>query len=183
MNSEDINAFQWIEALFKSRYKPLRAYAYRFVNDKYMAEDIVQDVFLELWARRDSIRFHDTEAVRAWLFTSVYHRSINALMRKRPDKQLTLDHVQEAKTVESFLNPYIQNQEESLILKELDHEIAGFIKTLPPQCKKVFTLSRSTGLKNIEIAEQLGISIKAVEKQIGKALRELKNHLKKQGFF
>lgn len=56
---------------------------------------------------------------------------------------------------------HIQNSEQSLILKELEEEITAFIETLPPQCKKIFLLSRTYELKNREIAEQLGISIKA----------------------
>jgi RNA polymerase sigma-70 factor (ECF subfamily) len=180
MNPKDTNTFQLVEKLFRNCYKPLRAYACRFVNDTCTAEDVVQDVFCELWTKRESIQFHNTEAVKSYLFKAVYNRSVNALMRKLPDKPSFRDKT-ETQTVESFMHPYLQNPEQSLLLKELSNEIAGFIETLPLQCKKVFTLSRSSGLKNVEIAGQLGVSVKAVEKHIGKALRELKEHLKKQG--
>ena len=68
-------------------------------------------------------------------------------------------------------------------MKELEEEIMSYINTLPPQCRKVFMLSRSYGLKNREIAEQLDISIKAVEKQISKALYGLKEHLVQKDLF
>jgi RNA polymerase sigma-70 factor (ECF subfamily) len=182
MNPEDINRFQSIEKLFKSCYKPLRSYAYRFVNETCTAEDIVQDVFCGLWLRRNSIHFDNTELVKSYLFKAVYNRSINVLVHNRPNKLLALDKISEAQTVENLPNSYVQDQEQQLLLKELDGEIVDFIKTLPLQRKKVFTLSRSIGLKNIEIAEQLGVSLKAVEKQISKALYELKKHLKSKGF-
>ena len=66
-------------------------------------------------------------------------------------------------------------------MKELEDEIIAYVDTLPSQCKKIFTLSRSYGLKNKEIAEQLGITVKAVEKQISKALFGLKKHLTEEG--
>jgi RNA polymerase sigma-70 factor (ECF subfamily) len=94
--------------------------------------------------------------------------------------QCELDGINESHIVESYLADHTQNQEQSLLLKELETEIANFVETLPPQCKKIFILSRTHGLKHREIAEQLGISIKAVEKQIGKALSELRIHLQKK---
>ena len=123
-----VQDFAALETLFKRFYKPLRAYAFRFVNDKDLSEDIVQDVFYELWKRRE-------------------------------------------------------NSEQSLLLKELEEEIMSYINTLPPQCHKIFMLSRSYGLKNREIAEQLNISIKAVEKQISKALSGLKEYLIQRDLF
>ena len=173
MSPEDTDAFQWIEQLFGSYCKPLRVYARRFVNDTCTAEDIVQDVFCELWTRRASIRRHETESVKSYLFKAVYNRCLNALTRRPPAP----DGINERHTIERYLYPYMQNPEQSLLLKELDNEITGFVGTLPPQCRRVFSLSRSSGLKNAEIARHLNISIKAVEKHIGKALRGLKEHL------
>ena len=79
--------------------------------------------------------------------------------------------------MDQYVTSYMQNSEQSLLLKELEEEILSYINTLPPQCHKIFMLSRSYGLKNREIAEQLDISVKAVEKQISKALAGLKEHL------
>lgn len=79
MSSERyVQDFTALEALFKRFYKPLRAYAFRFVNDKDLSEDIVQDVFFELWQRRESIRFEDA-AVKSYLFRAVYTHALNAL--------------------------------------------------------------------------------------------------------
>ena len=159
-----VQDFAALETLFKRFYKPLRAYAFRFVNDKDLSEDIVQDVFYELWKRRESIRFED-ESVKSYLFKAVY------------------THERETDILDQYVSSYMQNSEQSLLLKELEEEIMSYINTLPPQCHKIFMLSRSYGLKNREIAEQLNISIKAVEKQISKALSGLKEYLIQRDLF
>lgn len=168
-----------LESLFKRYYKPLRAYAYRFINDINLSEDIVQDIFFELWSKRDTIDF-DGE-VKSYLFKSVYNRSINILNKKQENKECELNNTNEALILDQYLTSFVQNSEQSLLLKELESEITSYIETLPPQCQKIFTLSRIYELKNREIAEQLGISIKAVEKQISKALFGLKETLLKKG--
>lgn len=177
-HTQDMNP---LEVLFKRFYKPLRAYAFRFVNDKDLAEDIVQDSFFELWQRRADIRFED-DAVKSYLFKTVYNRSLNALNNQQ-HHIYPLESTKEEDVLDQYLSSYIQNSEQSLLFKELEEEIMGYISTLPPQCHKVFTLSRTYGLKNREIAEQLNISIKAVEKHIGKALFGLKEYLIRKDLF
>ena len=176
-----VQDFAVLEALFKRFYKPFRAYAFRFVNDKDLAEDIVQDVFYKLWRRRESIRFED-EAVKSYLFRAVYTHALNALNKKQQGVY-PLEPERESDILDQYVSSYMQNSEQSLLLKELEEEIMSYINTLPPQCHKIFMLSRSYGLKNREIAEQQGISVKAVEKQISKALYGLKQHLIQKGLF
>lgn len=181
ISESHIPDFDALEQLFKRYYKPLRAYAYRFVDDKDLSEDIVQDVFFELWQRRESMRFED-EAIKSYLFKAVYNTSLNALSKKQP-VVYSLEPGKEVEVLEQYLSSSIQNSEQSLLLKELEEEIKAYVDTLPTQCRKVFLLSRSYGLKNREIAEQLNISIKAVEKHISKALFGLKGHLTEKGLF
>ena len=181
LSEKYVQDFAVLEALFKRFYKPLRAYAFRFVNDKDLAEDIVQDVFYELWRRRESIRFED-EAVKSYLFRAVYTHALNALNKKQQGVY-PLEPEREPDILEQYVSSYMQNSEQSLLLKELEEEIMSYINTLPPQCHKIFMLSRSYGLKNREIAEQQGISVKAVEKQISKALYGLKQHLFQKGLY
>lgn len=176
-----VQDFAALETLFKRFYKPLRAYAFRFVGDKDLSEDVVQDVFFELWKRRGSIRFEDA-AVKSYLFRAVYTHALNAL-NKKPQNVCSLEPAREADILDQYVTSYMQNSEQSLLLKELEEEIMSYINTLPPQCHKIFMLSRSYGLKNREIAEQLDISVKAVEKQISKALYGLKQHLAQKDLF
>ena len=178
---EYVQDFAALETLFKRFYKPLRTYAFRFVNDKELSEDIVQDVFYELWKRRESIRFKD-DAIKSYLFRAVYTHALNALNNKS-QSACSLVPERETDILDRYITSYMQNSEQSLLLKELEEEIMSYINTLPPQCHKIFMLSRSYGLKNREIAEQLDISIKAVEKQISKALYGLKEHLVRKDLF
>ena len=113
---------------------------------------------------------------KPYLFRAVYTHALNALNKKQQDVY-TLEPAREADILDQYVTSYMQNSEQSLLLKELEEEILSYINTLPPQCHKIFMLSRSYGLKNREIAEQLDISVKAVEKQISKALAGLKEHL------
>ena len=171
----DENAFK---VLYEEFFHALLAVACKYVETE-TAEDIVQDTFFELWQRRDSIEFEG--AVKSYLFKSVYNRSINVMHKKYQNKEYSLDDSNESDILEQYMSANILNSEQSLLLKELEAEINLFIDTLSPQCKKIFLLSRSYGLKNREIAEQLEISIKAVEKQISKALSGLKEHLIEEG--
>ena len=174
-----ISDLEALEALFKRFYKPLQAYAYRFVFDEYQAEDIVQDVFLEIWQRHESMRFDD-ESIKSYLFKAVYTHAVNILTRK-PQSISSLDSEQNDDPLKLYVYDLTQNADNCLLLKELKATILSYIQTLPPQCHKIFILSRNYGLKNREIADQLGISIKAVEKQISKALFGLKECLLKNG--
>lgn len=184
MKIEEEEKRNWIllEALFKRFYKPLRAYAFRFVNEKEMAEDIVQDIFYELWHKRKTVRFDD-EAVRSYLFKAVYNHSLHLLNQKVRQNRAALTPESENQILDRYLAAYHFNSEQSLLLNELKEKIAAYIDTLPPQCRKIFILSRAYELKNKEIAEQLDISVKAVEKQIGKALAGLKAYGREEGLF
>lgn len=165
-----------VEQLFRQYYKVLRAYAFRFVNDWGVAEDVVQDVFVALWSRRDQVDLEG--AVKAYLFKSVYHKSLNNLTSKRYTEEESIERfmgqLDTMKVQES-------NQENSLFMKEIQAEIDSFVETLPGQVKKVFLLSRSHGLKNKEVAAQLNLSLKTVEKHLSKALLELRIYLNDKG--
>lgn len=164
------------ESLFRNYYKILRSYAYRFVNDKEIAEDIVQDVFFEVWKKRADLSLNDS--LKGYLFKAVYNISINYLNSSSYLRSTSLNSVVEQDLINRFLKS--QNQESLLFFKEIENEIESFIITLPEQCRKIFILSRKHEMKNKEIAEHLNISIKAVEKQITKALSGLRSHLQKR---
>ncbi|MDH6533513.1 RNA polymerase sigma-70 factor [Parabacteroides sp. 52] len=168
-----------VEFLFRKYYRTLCAYAFRFVNDTATAENIVQDVFFELWNKREILDFN--LAIKTYLFKSVYHRALNHLNSVSVSKQTSLDQLEEKDDLSFFLISQEKNGEYWLMMEELDKEIQAIINQFPPQCKQVFLLSRQNELKNKEIAEQLGISVKAVEKQITKAIATLRKELKGKG--
>ena len=165
-----------VEQLFRQYYKILRVYAFRFVNDWDAAEDIVQDVFVAVWSKHEKVELEG--AIKAYLFKSVYNKSLNYLTSKKYTEEESAepfaDRLDTLKVQES-------NQENTLFMKEIQAEIESFIDTLPVQVKKVFILSRSYGLKTKEVAAQLNLSPKTVEKHLSRALLELRTHLKAKG--
>ena len=172
-NKEIDHCFLFFEELFKQYYSSLLVYANKFINNSYAAEDIVQDVFMSLWIRRDAIDFE--EPIKAYLYKATYHKSITYLNHLQND--INIDEQSIRYKLEQKILSF--DHQDSLLLKELSTEINLFVDTLPVQCRKVFLLSRGKGLKNKEIAGLLGISEKTVEGHISKALFGLRSHLKK----
>ena len=121
-----VQDFTALEVLFKRFYKPLREYAFRFVNDKDMSEDIVQDVFFELWQRRESIRFEDA-AVKSYLFRAVYTHALNALNKKQQDVY-TLEPAREADILDQCLAVVAHRQ--VLGLQIGTHTSAPFLRSI-----------------------------------------------------
>ncbi len=160
------------EHLFDTYYKALTIYSYKFVNDWQAAEDITQDVFMSIWMNKNKIDF--SKPINTYLYRAIYNRSINyinsSLMQYKNKESLTIDEMINEEIM-------VYNQHDELLQKEISNNINEFIETLPPQCKKVYKLSRVQNLKNKEIAYLLNISEKTVEKHISKALEELRSHL------
>ena len=164
------------QELFERYFRSLVTYAYRYVNDWNVSEDIVQDVFMALWVNRNEIDFE--EPVKPYLYRATYNRSINhlnsVLVQRRVDHTDNLDEL-----IDYEILSY--NQHDNLLLKEIEEEISSFVKRLPEQRKKVFLLSREENMKNKEIAFLLNISEKTVEKHITTALSDIRTHLTQTG--
>lgn len=162
----------FFESMFDQYFQPLVTYAFRYVNDWQVGEDIVQDVFMALWIKKEEIDF--TLPIKSYLYRSTYNKSINYLNSFLVQKKL-----EPSENIDDLLNYEIltHNQHDSLLLKEIDREIQSILQTLPPQRKKIFIMSRKMNMSNKEIAIQLNISEKTVEKHITKALTDIKEHL------
>lgn len=162
----------FFERMFDQYFQPLVTYAFRYVNDWQVGEDIVQDVFMALWIKKEEIDF--TLPIKPYLYRSTYNRSINYLNSFLVQKKL-----EPSGNIDDLLNQEIltHNQHDSLLLKEIDREIQAIIQTLPPQQQRIFTMSRNLNMSHKEIAAQLNISEKTVEKHITKALSAIKDHL------
>jgi RNA polymerase sigma-70 factor (ECF subfamily) len=157
------------EHFFKLHYEELCRFAYSFLGDKDEAEEMVQQVFFNLWSKRESLFL--SSSLRSYLFGAVRNTSLNRIEHA----QVKLRHES------SFSGDYLSSANHSaerIEIKELDTLIKESIEALPQQCRLVFGMSRFENLKYAEIAEQLGISIKTVEKHMGRALKELREKLK-----
>ncbi|MBN2669036.1 MAG: RNA polymerase sigma-70 factor [Bacteroidales bacterium] len=169
-NSTEILSPQAYEALFNQYYKMLVSFARSFVFDEDAAQEVVQNVFINLWHKRDAVS-HDT-SLKSYLYTSVRNRSLNYLRDNGKYRSEFLDE----EITQAF-----EDQVLPMELNDLQSDIDKAMDLLPDKCREVFELSRFEGKKYQEIAEVLGISIKTVENQISKALKilreALKNHL------
>ena len=164
------------QRLFEMYHKALCFFATRIVLDSLEAEDIVQDVFLALWERREEVDFD--RPLLPLLFVAVKNRAIDLLRSKKwRGGESGLDELDVC--IRTLVADHI---EEEFQLSQLSEEIDCCISGLSEQCRRVFLLSRTTGLKNREIAERLNISVKTVEKHIGAALSQLRLRLSRSGF-
>lgn len=161
------------ETLFEKHYESLRLYATRIAGSYEAAEDVVQECFVELWQKRDTIDF--STSLSGYLYKSVFNRAVNYLHSKA-------NRMQHDDSCFSWLQEELCNmiveQEDKLAYKDLSEWIAKGVDMLPGQCRKIFIMSRTYDMKNKEIAEKLSISVKAVEKQITQALKLLRSYLR-----
>lgn len=162
--------------IFREFYPALRIYARRYVSDAHIAEDIVQDVFINLWKLRDT--FAPDTSMKSYLFTAVYHRCLNHIKHEKIKAGYSQEHSDPNEEFRQFYSETLSTYEESLLQSEFSDKIKHGIEDLPDQCRRVFLLSRKFGMKNREIADYLQISLKVVEKQITKALSNLRDQLR-----
>lgn len=161
----DENAFR---ELFLLQYAGLCAYANKYVNDVDQAEEVVQDLFFNIWKKRDKLEIN--LSIEAYLFRSVRNACLNILKHIRIREIYKVAHEQEIRESES-------NQANTLEAGELEEAIEIAIESMPPERKRIFKMSRIDGLKYREIADILNLSVKTVEAQMGKALKYLRDTL------
>lgn len=152
------------EQLFKAHYKALHVYVNTMIRDEEMAEEIVQNRFMKFWEKRELLDIQTS--VKAYLYKCVHNDTLNFL--KHEKVKIRHQNFTMHSTVES--EPASHRVE----LNELASRIHGAMEDLPEQCRLIFHMSRFEELKYREIADQLGLSIKTVETQMGKALRILR---------
>lgn len=160
---------QVFEQVFKSHYAGLCNFANTFLGDMDEAEEIVQQVFYSLWAKRGSIDVNST--LKSYLFKAVHNSSLNKIKQGKV-RQLYADDYKGHATVESHSASQLMQG------KELEGLIHQAIDELPEQCGMVFKMSRFGNMKYAEIADELGISVKTVENHMGKALKLMRDKLK-----
>ncbi len=165
------------EAIFKKHYHSLLLYTRRFVIDPDAAEDIVQEIFYNLLKSRKDLQLNDS--IKAYLFTATYHQCLNYIKHERIKNKFEEEEKKGADHFNNFFLHDFTSEDSGILWEDLSENLNKAIKTLPDQCRRIFILSRKYGLKNREIAEYLDISVKVVEKQVGKALLSLREHFRK----
>lgn len=168
LRSEDELAF---EILFRKYYLRLCGFANKFIANSAESEEIVQEVFLNIWKKKDKLNLDDE--IRPYLFKSVQNLCFNFLEhRKVIDSYYSVIDIVYRNQAEDF------DTYESVLYTEFQSRAERAIDSLPEECGKIFRMSRHDGLKYAEIADKLGISVKTVETQMSRALAKLKTELK-----
>jgi RNA polymerase sigma-70 factor, ECF subfamily len=153
------------EELFREHFTSLCNIAYTVVKDRDQARDITQQVFVRFWEKRDEIEVQSN--VKAYLHRAVVNTAINHIEKF---KRIQFEEEYTSYEKENFVQPDRSDFTEG----EVEAAVQNAIGKLPEKCQVVFSLSRFQGMTNQEIADSLNVSLKAVEKHIGRALKELR---------
>lgn len=168
IKADDEQAF---ELLFRKYYLRLCGFANKFISDTAESEEIVQEVFLNIWKKRDQLKLDGD--MHPYLFKSVQNLCFNFLEHQKVvDNYYAVIEFIYKNQAEDF------NTYESVIYSEFQEKVDKAIDSLPDECRKIFLMSRYDGLKYNKIAEQLGLSVKTIETQMSRALAKLKTELK-----
>lgn len=158
-----------LELLFQRYYDSLVRFAIPILKDEDMARDTVQEVFVRIWNRRLELQINTQ--LKAYLYMAVKNQSLNLL--KKDERIRWMENAAEMESLgasaETTMNQVVENDLQRRLQKAMD--------VIPPKCRQVFQLSRFEGKSYQEIAEILGISVKTVENQMGKALQILRIQL------
>jgi len=160
-----------VNKLFMYYSKPLFYFALKFVDEE-QAKDIVQDVFHKLWEDKN---IQISSSMSGFLFTMARNKCLQQIEKQKIREQYRQTAAIRLKEEELA---FYAGGANSLIQLELQHQLEEAIAKLPEKCREVFELSRFHSKKNQEIANELGISIKTVEKHISKALSQIRSELK-----
>lgn len=176
---EDIRngSMQAFRVIYDQHYPVLCRFAFQFLNDRGLAEEIVDDSIFYLWEHRKDLRLE--HSVRAYLMTAVKNKCLNELNSLRSRSQMAFSNITHQENREFLESVFVDQQHPMGILleKELEERILFFINTLPDECRRVFVMSRFENKKYREIAEELGISINTVKYHMKNALAYLEKHL------
>jgi RNA polymerase sigma-70 factor (ECF subfamily) len=153
------------ETLFREQFNSLSNLAYTVVRDTDEARDVVQQVFLNYWQRREVIKIQGS--AKGYFYRAVLNTALTRVNRAK--RFAPISSAQTEKLAEEYA------EEDN---SQVHGHLHNAISELPPVCQQVFRLSRFSDLTNKEIAEEMSISVKAVEKHITKALKALRERLK-----
>jgi RNA polymerase sigma-70 factor, ECF subfamily len=161
--------------LFRQLYPRLKGYCRLFVHNGIMVEDIIQECFLTLWEKRSGI--DPEKSVESYLFVILRNRCLNYLKEnKLKEDKINPDDIQVTELQYLYQLDFTEKEEKSLE-EQLIVSFNQAVEVLPAKMKKVFIKCKIEGQKHKEVAEELGISIKTVEKHILSAKKHISEQL------
>ncbi|HLP94855.1 MAG TPA: RNA polymerase sigma-70 factor [Saprospiraceae bacterium] len=162
-----------LRQIFNRHYPLLLSDIYRLVQDESTCEDLAQELFVDLWNKRESLDIHTS--LRAYLKRAAVNKTLNYL---KSQKRFQYEEADDLNNMADHSDRDIRQKESQESLEKVLH---AAIDTLPEKCRLVFNLSRFEQLSHKEIAEKLGISVKTIENQITKAMKVLREALTQHG--
>ena len=154
------------EELYNFYHKKLIAFSQNFTRSKELAEEVVEDVFVKLWCKRE--RVADIGNLNVYLYTAIKHQSLNALSKETRRVITELLDVSEFDVSSAEKSPY-----DLMVTSELMQLVEAAIDTLPPKCKLIFKMVREDQLKYKEVAEILNISVNTIDVQMAIAVKRI----------
>lgn len=162
------------EAIFTAHYEGMCALAYMLIRSRDAAEDVVSNVFRSLWRRRHE--WDPRGSMRTYLLTATRNETLNMLRGIRRQHGLQ-ERAAREDVIPAFGMPMI-GPDDAAAASEIGAAVERAADALPPQCRAVFLLRWTEGLKQREIAERLSLSIKTVEMHMTRALRDIRERLR-----
>lgn len=153
----------WFQSIFDTYYESIRSFAYFKTGDVNIADDIVQEVFLKLWSNRSGVR---DETVKALLYTIATNTIKNHFKHKQVVYRFEKQNPEENAE---------HGADADLRQEELSKKLQIVLAEIPEKSREVFLMNRIEGLTYEDIAERLGLSVKAIEKRMSEAIRILRN--------
>jgi RNA polymerase sigma-70 factor (family 1) len=164
---QKIRSEDWFKEVFDRFYDHLRNYLYYLSGDIEWADDALQEVFMVVWEKRNNVQ---DETLQSFLFT--VGRNLFLKHNRRKAVHLKFEKLNQEENL-------TQSAEEDVLDREFDRHLQSAISDLPEKCRTVFLMSKMDGMTNQQIADSLHVSVKAIEKQITKAFKILRDKLNK----
>lgn len=166
------------EELFKQTFPRLLGYCRLFINDQAQANDLVQECFVRLWEKRQTI--DPRQSVESLLFVMLRNRCLNHLRDQKNDLiEKKLNNINENELQHLYQLDFA-GREEKTLEEQLIEAIRESVQELPEKRRLVFIKAKIEGKKNKEVAEELGISVKAVEKHLHQAKEQIRTQMLKE---
>jgi len=154
------------DTVFKQYYKPLCQFSYSFIKDQDTAENLVQEVFVKLWEKRENLTNIDN--LLSYLMGMVRNQSIDFLRKEKTNSKIYIKLRPEKSE---------NTTEEQISKNEFEEKLLKSVMRLPERCRTAIEMSRFDGFSNKEIAQKMEISVKGVEALIGRSLKLLRSEL------
>ena len=161
--------------VFRLLYPRLKGYCKLFIPDDNKVEDLIQETFITLWEKRNSIK--PDRSIESYLFVILRNNCLNFLRNEKLEQTSSSVNIEEVSELQYLYQIDFLGKEEKSLEEQLVESFQVAVDELPDKMRQVFTLCKIEGKKQKEVAEEMGISIKMVEKHIAKAKEQIRKKL------